>query len=144
MSSFGLRLVAAGLATGLVAGSAAAQLLPPLPIPSLGLPVGQVPVAGPALEQIVGRREMQQVISPTLDSVSGLPTQVINAGQATLLDLRRLRLQQLVRENRNALEAVENGVPVRRGLLVAIDPDPTSLQLAARAGFRVIGQENDA
>jgi subtilisin family serine protease len=33
---------------------------------------------------------------------------------------------------------------VRRGVLVAIDPDPLSLQLASRAGFRIIADERQS
>ena len=144
MSSFGRHAMIAAVAGALFAGAASGQLLPPLPLPPLNLPVGQVPLAGPTLERILGREQTQQIINPTLDSVAGLPSEVASAGQATLLELRRLRLQQLVRDNRNELEAVEGGVPVRRGVLVALDPDPVSLQLAARAGFRVIGDDMDA
>jgi hypothetical protein len=144
MSSFGRHAMIAAVAGALFTGAAAGQLLPPLPLPPLNLPVGQVPLAGPTLERVLGREQTQQIINPTLDSVAGLPSEVANAGQATLLQLRRLRLQQLVRDNRNELEAVEGGVPVRRGVLVAMDPDPASLQLAARAGFRVIGDDVDA
>ena len=144
MSTFGRHALAGAAAAALFASAAAGQLLPPLPLPPVNLPVGQMPVAGPALEQIFGREQTQQVINPTLDSVAGLPSEVVAAGQATLLGLRRLRLQQLVRDNRQDLEAVEGGVPVRRGVLIAIDPDAASLQLAARAGFRVIGDDTDS
>src|SRR5690349_17253710 len=107
MSNFARKAMIGTVAAALFAGAAAAQLLPPLPLPPVSLPTGQLPVAGPLVEQVVGRQEAQQVISPTLDSVAGLPPRIVNAGQATLLDLRRLRLQQLVRDNRSALEAVE-------------------------------------
>ena len=145
MSNFGRHAVAAAVVAALFASASAAQLLPPLPLPlpPVNLPTGQMPVAGPALEQILGREQTQQVINPTLDSVAGLPSEVVSAGQATLLELRRMRLQRLVRDNRQDLEAVEGGVPVRRGVLIAMDPDPASLQLAARAGFAVIGDEVD-
>ena len=139
------RLAFTGVAAAaLLTSASAAQLLPSLPLPSVNLPRSEVPVAGPVLDQILGGAEREQVISPTLDTVSGLPNQVVNAGQATLLDLRRLRLQQLIRENRGALEAVDGGVPVRRGVLVAIDPNPASLEQATRAGFRILSTDSDA
>ncbi|HEX6219102.1 MAG TPA: S8 family serine peptidase [Sphingomicrobium sp.] len=143
MSNHGRHAFVGIIATALLASSGTAQLLPSLPVPQVNLPVGQVPVAGPALDQILGNQQTQEVINPTLDSVAGLPDQVAGAGQTTLLNLRRLRLQQMIKENRRDLEAAEGGVPVRRGVLVAIDPDPASLQLAARAGFRVIGEESE-
>ena len=144
MSNYGRHFLIGAAATLLAATAAAAQLLPALPLPSVGTSVGQLPVAGPVLGTILGSSEAQQVISPTLDSVAGVPERIASAGQATLLELRRLRLQQLIRENRGELEAVEGGLPVRRGVLVAIDPDSASLQLAARAGFRILGEESDA
>jgi hypothetical protein len=54
-----------------------------------------------------------------------------------------MRLRELIRDNRAVLEADDRGEPVRRGLLVALDPDPISLQLAERAGFRIIGDASD-
>ena len=144
MSSFARHVIAVTMTAAMLGSGAAAQLLPALPLPPVDLPVGQLPVAGPTVEQILGQEQTQRVISPTLDSVAGLPSRVVNAGQATLLDLRRLRLQQLIRDNRNQLEAVEGGVPVRRGILIAVDPDPTSLLHAARAGFRIIADDTDS
>ncbi|HKC02611.1 MAG TPA: S8 family serine peptidase [Sphingomicrobium sp.] len=146
MSSFAHYVFSAAVAAALVAGSAGAQLLPGVGLPpvSLPAPVSNVPVAGPVLQDVLGQPQAQQVIRPTLDTVSGLPEAIAEAGAGTLLDLRRLRLQELIRSNRNQLENDGNGQPVRRGVLVAIEPDPLSLQLAARAGFRVIADETDA
>lgn len=123
-----------------------AQLLPAavLQVPSVQLPVPGGPVLGPVLDDILASPQSRQVINPTLDSVSGLSRDVAQAGESTLLQMRRLRLQELVRQHRAELEAVENGLPVRRGVLLAIDPDAASLQRAAGAGFRRIGEETDA
>lgn len=137
MSSFARTLFAAAGAA-LLTGTAAAQLLPSLPLPPVNLPV---PVVGPVVEPLLRQPAARQVVSPTLDTVSGLPQQIAESGPRTLLRLRELRLQQLVRENRSQLEAVEGGQPVRRGVLVALTPSRASLQAAARAGFRAIGTE---
>jgi len=146
MSSFGRYVFSAAVAAALVAGSAGAQLLPGVGLPpvSLPAPVGNVPVAGPVLQNMLGQPQTQQVIHPTLDTVSGLPEAIAEAGAGTLVDLRRLRLQELIRGNRNQLESDGNGQPVRRGVLVAVEPDPLSLQLAAHARFRLIADETDA
>ena len=142
MSSW-VRPCLAAVAGCLLAGSAGAQLLPgvslPLPLP----PVGNVPVVGPVVQNVLGQPQAQQAIRPTLDTVSGLPESVAKAGAPTLLELRRLRLQALIRDNRALLEADDRGEPVLRGILVALDPDPLSLRLAAGRGFRVIGNSND-
>ncbi|HEX6072122.1 MAG TPA: S8 family serine peptidase [Sphingomicrobium sp.] len=134
----------AAIGAALIGGSAAAQLLPGVGLPSLSLPVpvGNVPVAGPVLQDLLQQPQVQQqVINPTLNSVAGLPQAVADSGGQTLLELRRMRLQQLIRDNRARLEPGEGGQPVRRGILVAIDPDPASLQLATQAGFRVVADE---
>lgn len=136
-------IISAAIAALLFATSAGAQLLPGVSLPPLGAPlpgpIGNVPVVGPVVEQVLGTREAQQAIRPNLNNVAGLPRSIAEAGAPTLLELRRLRLQQLIRENRNLLEADERGQPIRRGVVVVVDPDPVSLQLAGRAGFRLLG-----
>lgn len=140
MSRIPSKLLIAAAAAALSAGVAGAQLLPSIGVPSL--PTGQVPVVGPALDTVLGPSERRQVISPTLDSVAGLPRSVVESGTGSLLELRRLRLRELIREHRHELESDASGHPVRRGIIVAINPAPSALQLAARAGFRTIGGES--
>lgn len=128
----------------LFAGNADAQLIGGMPLPQLGLPsaLGNAPVAGPVLQNMLGSPEVRrQVVEPTLDGVAGLPANVAESGSASLADLRRLRLQNLIRENRSVLEADEHGLPVRRGVLIAANPDPLSLQGALRAGFSISSDE---
>ena len=144
MSRFSRYVLGAALTGAMLAGTATAQLVPALPLPPVAVPapVGNVPVAGPVLQDILAQPDVQQqVIHPTLNSVGGLPQAVAEAGAPTLLELRKLRLRELVRQNRSQLEVDERGQPVRRGILVAVDPDPVSIQLAARAGFRVVADE---
>ncbi|MEO5773563.1 MAG: S8 family serine peptidase [Sphingomicrobium sp.] len=146
MSRFAPRLMILASAAALLATAAGAQLLPSVGLPTGGLPTGNLPVGavpgvGPVLQNVLSPAETRQIVNPTLDSVAGLPDSVIQSGTASLLDLRRLRLQQLIRENRNQLESDNAGQPVRRGVLVAINPLPSALQRAARAGFRTIGAE---
>lgn len=147
MSSFRRHLVAVSVATALLATGAGAQLLPGVSLPPLSVPlpqpVGDVPVVGPVVEDVLGQREAQQAINPTLNSVRGLPRSIAEAGAPTLLELRRLRLEQLISENRHLLETDDRGQPVRRGILVAVDPEPLSLQLSLRAGFRLLADERD-
>lgn len=147
MSRFGRQFGIAAIAVGLLAGTAAAQLLPSVGLPSLPLPMpapaANLPIAGPVLQDILSQPQAQQAIAPTLDSVSGLPDSIAESGAPTLLQLRNLRLQRLIRDNRQYLESDNRGEPVRRGVLVAIDPDPLSLQLASSAGFRVLADDTD-
>jgi len=147
MSSFLKRTLIAATSAALVAGSAGAQLLPSLGMPSLppvGLPTGSVPVVGPVIDNILATPAGREAVAPTLDTVSGLPERVIEAGPSTLLDLRRLRLRELIRQYPRELESDGDGQPARRGVLVAVDPDPASLAVAARAGFRIVDQSREA
>jgi hypothetical protein len=144
MSRFVRHLLCTAVAIAACAGAAGAQLLGQLSLPPVGLPapVGNVPVAGPVLQDVLGSPQVQQqVVRPTLDTVQGLPQAVAESGSSTLAELRKMRLQELVRENRDVLETDDRGQPARRGWLIAVDPDLASLQLAARAGFAVLGQD---
>jgi hypothetical protein len=95
------------------------------------------------LQNILAQPAAQQAISPTLDTVSGLSGTVAEAGAPTLLELRRLRLQELIRANRATVENDGNGLPVRRGMVAVIDPDPVGLQRALIAGFRIAADNRD-
>ena len=144
MSSFVQRALVAGAAAAIVAGTAGAQLLPSVGVPALppvNLPAGNVTGVGPVLQDLLSQPGARQAVAPTLNTVSGLPHSVIEAGASTLREIRRLRLRELVRQYPQQLEMDGDGQPVRRGVLVAIDPDPVSLRLAARAGFRIVGND---
>lgn len=146
MSSIVQRALIAATAAALIAGTAGAQLLPGVSVPALpplGVPTGNLPVAGPLLDDVLSQPGTREVVTPTLNSVAGLPARVAEAGPATLRDLRRMRLRELIREYPQQLESDGTGQPVRRGVLVALDPDPASLQAATRAGFPIIGDQAD-
>src|SRR5438067_1408723 len=117
MSSFARNLLVTALIATICGSAAGAQLIGGAGLPQVGIPsLGNVPVVSPVLQNMLGSPELQrQVIAPTLDSVAGLPAFVAESGSATLEDLRRLRLQELIRQNRAVLEADEHGLPVRRG-----------------------------
>ncbi len=145
MPKFSRNMLGAAAATLFLTGHAAAQLLPTIGLPSVSLPapIANVPLAGPVVNSVVSQPQAQQVIRPTLDTVAGLPEQIAESGAPSLLELRRLRLEALIHSNEATLESGERGEPVRRGILVAVDPDPMSLQLAQRAGFRLLADERD-
>jgi hypothetical protein len=145
MSSLLRHLLCAAAGAVALAGTAGAQLLPGVALPPVGLPVptGNVPVAGPILQNVLGQPGAQQAIAPTLDSVGGLTENIANSGAPSLLELRRLRLQELIRSNKATVESDGNGLPVRRGVVAVIDPDTAGLQRAMSAGFRVVRQDND-
>lgn len=146
MSSIVQRALAAATAAAILGGSASAQLLPSVGLPALppvNLPTRDIPVAGPVLRDILAQPDAREAIAPTLNTVSGLPDRIAEAPAATLLELRRLRLRELIRQHPRELDADGSGQPVRRGILVLLDPDPASLQLAARGGFGIIADNRD-
>ena len=148
MSSFVRKaLIAAAAATAVVGGSAGAQLLPGVGVPALppvSLPTRDILVAGPALEEILSQPGAREAVAPTLNTVSGLPDRMAEAAPATLLELRKLRLRELIRQNPRELDSDGSGAPVRRGVLVVTDPDQASLQMASRAGFNLVADDRDA
>jgi hypothetical protein len=143
MSSFVRHLACAAAASIALAGNAGAQLLgvPALPPLSLPAPAANLPVAGPVLQNIVAQPGAQQAISPTLDTVGGLTQAIASSGAPTLLELRRLRLEELIRTNRSTVENDGRGLPVRRGVVAVLNPDPAGLQAALRAGFRIAADQ---
>jgi hypothetical protein len=143
MSRFVRHLACAAAAGIALAGSAGAQLLGVSALPALNLPVpaANLPVAGPVLQNVLDQPGAQQAIRPTLDTVGGLTESVANAGAPTLLELRRLRLEELIRANRSTVENDGKGLPVRRGFVAVVNPDPAGLQAALRAGFRMAADQ---
>jgi len=133
----------AAIAASALSAGAGAQLLGVGPLPPVGLPVptANLPVAGPVLQNVLGAPGAQQAISPTLDTVGGVSDAIANSGAASLLDLRRLRLDQLIRANRATVESDGNGLPVRRGIVAVLDPDSAGMQRALSAGFRVAADD---
>ena len=140
MSSFRRYVLSAAVAAALVAGSAGAQLLPGVGLPpvSLPAPVGNLPVAGPVLQDVLASRRRNKSFIRRSTLCRACPRPLPKRARERLLDLRRLRLQELIRSNRNQLESDGNGQPVRRGVLVAVEPDPL---LVAACGPRRLSRD---
>lgn len=145
MSSLIRQLLCAAIGTAVLSASAGAQLLgvAGLPPVNLPLPTANLPVAGPVLQNILGQPGAQQAISPTLNTVGGLTETIANSGAPSLLELRRLRLQELIRTNRSSVEDDGKGLPVRRGIVAVLDPDQAGIEAALRAGFRIASDRPD-
>jgi hypothetical protein len=132
-------LFTATLIAALSAGSALAQLLP-----SVGQTLGSIGGGLPVLGQVLGGPQGQQqpVTSATPGVIRTLDTlsfpKVASLDPMTLLDIRRLRLSELVRHNRQTLDRDGEGNPVRRGELVAVDADDGAIAAARAAGFGVL------
>ena len=134
-------LMLAGAA--LAAGTAArAQLLPSLPVGNIPLPgvARNLPVVSDLLSDLSPTQRSAATV-PSLDRL-GVGQGIGDLGQASLAELRRVRLGELIRSNPAALEAGPDGLPVRRGVLVAIDPTEPQLRAAAAAGFQVEARED--
>ena len=94
-------------------------------------------IAGPNAEPL---GNVGQSARPTLDRV-GHSLDVAMSAPGRLADLREERLNALIRANRATLDRDGEGQPVRKGELIAADPDTASLAAAQRAGFRVVADE---
>ena len=82
MSSFVHRSLIGAAAAAILAGSAGAQLLPGVGLPVLppvNLPTRNVPVIGPTLQDILAQPGAREAVSPTLNTVSGLPERIAEA-----------------------------------------------------------------
>ncbi|HTK58214.1 MAG TPA: S8 family serine peptidase [Sphingomicrobium sp.] len=87
-----------------------------------------------------GSRLAQLISSDTLQDLTPVDG-YLTLGPDEMADLRQLRHQALIQANRRTLDRDEKGEPVRKGELIACDPDPASLAAAQRAGFRITGYE---
>jgi subtilisin family serine protease len=96
-----------------VAPTTVAQVLPPINVPEL--PV-QTPI------------DIDRTVNRTLDA----------ADPRRLRGLRRLRITDLLRSNRQTLEADPRGEPILRSEVVAVSPTESALTNARAAGFEVL------
>lgn len=139
-ASAALMLAAAALAAG---GAARAQLLPSLPVGGLPVPVPQAVRGVPVVGDLVSRLSPEERRAATVPSLNrlGIAPAVGELGRDALAELRRLRLAELVRGNPATLDVGPEGVPVRRGVLIAIDPTEAQLRAVAAAGFTIAARE---
>jgi hypothetical protein len=82
------------------------------------------------------------VQTDTLDDLTPV-TGYLYLTDEQLADVRTLRHQELIHDNRKVLDRDEHGQPVRKAELIATDPDPVSLAAAQRAGFHIVGIDAD-
>jgi subtilisin family serine protease len=98
-----------------VAGPAFAQILPPVQLPTVpGLPTDQV----------------NRTVNGTVDGT-------LRTADQQLREVRRLRIRELLRNNRPGLEADPRGAPIVRSEVVALSPSPAALESARAEGFNV-------
>lgn len=107
-----LAAMAAAMAANALLASPALAQLPGLPVPTLP-PLPDVPAA----------------------ARDALPDTAASVGR--LADLRKLRLRNLLRDNRRILEADPSGAPIVRHEVIAVAPTEAALAAARAAGFSV-------
>jgi hypothetical protein len=78
-----------------------------------------------------------------LDQVSG-QLDMENASPTDIESYREARLAALIAAYPAILDRDNNGDPVRKREVIATNPDPRSLALAAHAGFQIIGDESES
>lgn len=101
-------------------------------------------LAAPAIAQIPGPPGLPALPGGLPGSV-GVPVDpalpvadAANGLRGAVTDLRRLRLQALIRQNRDRIDVDPTGAPVVRGEVLSVAPSPESLARAAAAGFPVL------
>lgn len=121
--------------TALLAGAAQAQLLPG----NIGALPGQV--AGRVIDPLLGDApaSLGNTVNGPVDTLSVRAAQTLN--RTSLRDLRLERLQALIRANREVLEADDDGQPVRRGEIIALDASPALLARVQAAGFSMLRED---
>ena len=146
MSRFVRHLLCTAVAGAMLAASAGAQLLPSVSLPPVSLPAPVGQCAG-------GRARRTGRARPAAGAARN-PADA-RLGRRPAREHRRIGRADLARaagacacrswcgRTARSSRADNAGQPVRRGVLVAVDPDPLSLQLAARAGFRIVADDRD-
>lgn len=92
----------------------------------------------------MSQSELVNAVEPALLLEDVYQPQISQSSAEILARIRKLRHEMLILANKNALDRDPAGQPVRKGELVAVDPDPASLSAAIRAGYRVVGDERPA
>ena len=94
------------------------------------------------VSEAVAREDVERELESNLNSLQW-GNWVHAVPPATLLDLRKLRLKQLVANSGGRLEFDGAGNPTVRGRLVAIDPTRADLAKVRKAGFGIVASERD-
>jgi subtilisin family serine protease len=95
----------------------------------------------PAGAQLLGGRLPLIGSLPDLPGRQALSTLQTALDPQALLDARRVRLDDFVRDHRAKVELDAAGQPVVRGEVLALAPAPATLEAAAKAGFGVLRRE---
>ena len=82
---------------------------------------------------------LPQTPLPRLPSVTDPVAGTLKPASAALSDLRKLRVRELLRTERDMFEAGPGGQPVVRRQVGALSPSPAALERAKAAGFTIRG-----
>jgi hypothetical protein len=110
--------------------------------------------AGGGPDSLNGLLFERQLLGRTAPSIAQSAAQSANAlglgydmtgvSPGEIENYRKARLRALIEANRATLDRDPQGQPVRKRELIATNPDGVSIALAGRAGFRVVGIEDEA
>lgn len=81
-------------------------------------------------------------LRPTLDYVSGLSESFVSPDK--LIDLRRKRLDNLIKRNKRTLDRDGEGYPVVRDRILLVDPGAPQLAAAVQMGFGVADDRTES
>lgn len=137
------RIAALTVALALLAEPAAAQLIGGGGLPGVGLPTPGADLPGVDLPRTppprvrAPRPPVDRVVRETVPPVTGAVGETLDELEA---QVRRVRIEALVRDHPEAIELDDFGAPVVRGRVLALAPDPQALAAARQAGFEVLEQ----
>lgn len=108
----------------------------------VGQGLGDTVDQGLAPTAAITRTDIEQAIRPNLSRVN-IERWMRSVPPATLADLRRLRLAELVKRHSDELEMDGAGNPARRGELLLLDPSEAQLKRSVSLGFAVSDDDRD-
>ena len=80
---------------------------------------------------------------PTLPQLNNpLAGTLRTAESAARMDLRKLRIRELLRTERDSVESDPDGQPIVRSQLGALSPTPEALARAREAGFTILSEQS--
>ena len=78
---------------------------------------------------------------PRLPTVTDPVTNTLRTATSTLTEARKLRVRELLRAERETVEADPDGQPILRRQVGALSPTPAALERALAAGFTVLRED---
>lgn len=119
-------------------------------LPSVSLRVEALPSVSPSADALplLGAVTTDPAIASRTGAVAApAPSPLLVRGvqpirmPTVLLERRRSRIEELLRQHPHEIELDEQDRPIRRGIIIAVDADPAQLRQAAKVGFQLLAEE---